>query len=151
MGLLDHQKTWRFVVKAAPQECERAFTDAMTKSPAFKMHAGRWTLRRAAISSPGRGTSAEALIATYEGRAGIAGFVTGFASRAQAVEQVAIGSEMAFVVEEATADRTTCAMYMKQAGTRFGLTGDAGYFRSYMNDVEGELRTLDAQLRLRKE
>ena len=73
-------------------------------------------------------------------------------ARAQAVEQVAIGSQITFLVEAETGSgqRQVCAMWLSSAGKKFGLTGDASYFRSYMGDVEKRLRELDPQLELVK-
>lgn len=138
MGMFDHSKTWRFVVAASPEDCRRAFVNVMTKSPGAKLRAVKWKVRQDAVVRGGDGARLPAIIATHDGRAGLAAFGTAlFGARARSAEDVAIGSELAFVIEDQSATGvTTCSLFMGRVNTAMGFTGDAGYFRSYMNDVK---------------
>lgn len=153
MGIVDHNKTWQFHVAAPQDACRRAFEDAVTRKPGLKIRAVNWSLRRDRLIAQPGAAPAEASIATYTGRGGIAtGLTLVMGRRAQNTEQGAIGSELAFVADQAPAadGRTTCSMWMNKIGTTFGFTNDAGYFRSYMADVEKNLRQLDPDLIVRK-
>lgn len=149
MGIFDHSKTWQFDVAASPDTCRKAFEDAVTKKPGFKLKAASWGLRRELISPRPGLPPAVTSIATYQGRAGMAGGATTLVGgRGQQVEQGAVGSEMAFAVDESQSpnERTRCSMWLISVGTTWGFTNDAGFFRSYMRDVEKNLRDLDPSL-----
>lgn len=148
MGIFDHSKTWRFDVTAPPEACRKAFEDAVTKKPRLKLRAVSWDLRRELIAPQPGAPPVMASIATYQGRAGMAAGITVLAGgRAQSVADGAVGSELTFLVEESSVNGpTTCSLRLSRSGTTLGFINDAGYFRSYMADVEKNLRKLDSTL-----
>lgn len=153
MGMFDHSKTWQFDVAAPPEACRKAFEDAVTKKPGFKLRAVSWGLRRESVSPQPGLPSTVASIATYQGRAGMAaGLTTVVGGRAQRTEEGAVGSELTFTVDESRSanGQTRCSLWLSSAGTTLGFTHDAGYFRSYMSDVENNLRQLDPSLTITK-
>lgn len=147
MGLLDHRKDWHFSVRATDEQCFQAFERAMS-TPGFKVRAVKWSIDRDNVPVVPGGSPWSASIATYEGRAGLASVLTILVGRrAQEVEQGAMGSQIIFAVNpQSPGGRTECSMWLKRYGTQFGFIADAGYIRSYMNDVEQQLRTLDPGL-----
>ncbi|GAA4535156.1 hypothetical protein GCM10023175_00330 [Pseudonocardia xishanensis] len=108
----------------------------------------KWDVKRGATES-----GAPVVTGTYGGRGGLAGAMTGGrGSRTAQVESVALGSQLTFAIGEydEASGRCTCVMNLASRGTRFGLTADAGFFRSYMNDVAKQLRSLDSDMQLVK-
>ncbi|HST86432.1 MAG TPA: hypothetical protein VLL08_32135 [Kineosporiaceae bacterium] len=147
MALMDHRKTWRFDVRATPEECVRAFISALAGKSAVSMRKANWETR---VDKDASG--AARAIGVYQGRGGLAKGITLLNQRATNVEAVAVGSELTFSVEtiDPAAGSTKCAMWLSVRGTALGLTADAGFFRSYMNDVEAQLRSLDHRLAVAK-
>jgi hypothetical protein len=116
-----------------------------------KLRGVKWQVRPTNLTWEPTGEKVDGLVATYAGRAGAAAGATFlFGQRAQVAEQRATGSQMSFAMRALSNGRTDCALWMSTVGTTFGLTQDAGYFRSYMSDVEKQLRRLDPGLRLSK-
>jgi len=64
-----------------------------------------------------------------------------------------MGSELTFQVKtiDPAVELTECVMWLSVRGTALGMTADAGFFRSYMNDVEAQLRALDHRLFVAKD
>jgi hypothetical protein len=148
VGLMDHRKTWRFRLRATPEQCVAKFTEAFSGSarimvmgrPLNKVKAN-WSIRR----------SPSGAVATYEGRAGIGAALGMASSRAQAAEaESALGSEVTFEVEESSGDSTVCAMWLSSNGTMLGTTADARFIRPYLPAVEARLRELDPALEVAK-
>lgn len=151
MGLLDHGRTWRFVLSAPPDACLAAFESVMAGGPGFRIRAVKWSIRREMIPGDPGEEPAPGSIATYERRAGLAAVGTGiFGSRAEATEAGAVGSELTFTALETGPGKTECSLWLSTAGKTLGFTNDAGYFRGYMASVEQRLRTLDAGLQTSK-
>ena len=148
MGIFDHRKTWSFDVSASPEACIDAFVAAMTDKSALRLMATSWSVTR--------GRSADGLptaVATYEGRAGLAGALTVLSSRATAEKDAAVGSRLSFKVVsiDAARGRTRCAMAMTQvASVYFFFIADARFFRSAMNHVGRCLSRVDQSLLLQK-
>lgn len=148
MALMDHRKTWRFDVRATPEECVRAFTSALGGKSAVSMRKANWKTR------VGKDASGAALaVGVYQGRGGLAKGITLLNQRATKVEEVAMGSELTFQVKtiDPAVELTECVMWLSVRGTALGMTADAGFFRSYMNDVEAQLRALDHRLFVAKD
>lgn len=144
MGMLDHQKTWHFSVRANPEQCFQTFERAVIH-PGFKLVTGKWDLERgAAPVSPGA-PPWPARIATCQGRGGVVGVSTAITGgragdSARDEEQRAIGSQITFVVSpNASEGRTQCSMWLSKFGTKLGFTTDARFFRSAMHGVEKQL------------
>jgi len=138
MGILDHRKTWRFVVKGGPQECVAAFADAFTQGGHIMK--AKWDLRR----------SDSGTVAVYGGRAGLIKGITMLSSRATAEQDNAIGSEVTFEIEQVSGGSVTCAMWLSSRGTAMGFTADGRFFRPYMRAVEDHLRRIDPQITVSK-
>lgn len=148
-SLLDHKRTWHFVLTANPEECVNEFVKALQGKNVLSLRKANWSLSRDVGDS-----GFPKAIGTYEGRGGISGGVTLISGgRAQAVEEVASGSQLTFEVQQydEDADRSTCAMWLSLVGKAWVVfTADAGFYRSYMNDVARGLRQLDPGLQLVK-
>jgi hypothetical protein len=153
MGLLDHRKQWRIAIRATDKQCFQAFSQAMSKKGLLKVYAARWHVGQDTVSINPEEPPWPALVATYEGRAGIVGVTSSGDSRAQHEEQAAIGSQITFAVNpQASGGRTECAMWLSHYKTIYlGLAiADARFFRSYMHTVEKQLRALDSSLTVSK-
>jgi hypothetical protein len=70
---------------------------------------------------------------------------------AQAAEAGAIGSAVRFRIEAESGGFTTCAMWLANRSSRLGFTDDAGFFKTYMREVEAQLRAIDPLLEVVKE
>lgn len=144
MGLLDHRRTWRYVVRAAPNQCIDAFFAAFSSSGGLIMKA-EWKLSRT------RGGAT----AVYKGRRGI-GAMAGMLSKTTAIEQEsAIGSTVTFEIEESRGGQVGCAMWLSSSGRAgvaglLGFTSDARFIRPYMRAVEDRLRQIDPDLQIGK-
>jgi hypothetical protein len=144
MGVLDHRRTWRYVVRASPGQCTRAFTTAFSGSGGLVLKAD-WhvTLTRGGA------------VAKYKGRKGL-GVVGEVLSRTSAHERnSAVGSTVTFEIEESRGGQTVCAMWLSYSGRAgvaglLGFTSDARFMRPYMRAVEGHLRQVDPNLKLEK-
>jgi len=147
--LMDHNRTWHFELRAAPVECAAAFGEAMHGKGSFNLRKAEWQL---AATQGERGFPA--VVATYGGRGGVASLLTAlYGSRAAATEAAAKGSQITFEVtgHEPGAGRTTCAMWLSLAGKQMAVfTADAGFYRSYMNDVARKLGELDPGISITK-
>lgn len=147
MGLLDHKKQWQFELKASPDDCNRAFITAMSggKLKFRKLH---WTV------SNGQSDAGNPLVvATNQGRGQFAALATAMSKNGQAVETAGIGSQMSFEVadHDPKTGMTRCALWMSNVYIQLGFfTAEAGYFRSYMNDVARNLAALDPNMRIAK-
>lgn len=144
MGVLDHRRTWRYVVRAAPNQCTNAFTTAFSGSGGLIAKAD-WRVRRTRSGA----------VAVYKGRKGL-GAIGGVLSRTSAHEQdTAVGSTVTFEIEESRAGQTVCAMWLSYSGRAgvaglLGVTSDARFMRPYMRAVEGHLRQLDPNVKVGK-
>jgi hypothetical protein len=139
MGLLDHQKTWRFTVRAPSAACIDAFMAAFTEGgPLIKR--AKWAVAR------NKGGAA----ATYKGRVGLVAAVTTLSATASAEEAGAIGSVVRFEIVSSDDGATTCDMWLSVRGTRMGTTADARFIKPYMRVVEARLRALDPHLTVGK-
>ena len=142
MGLNDHRKQWNFVVKASPEACVGAFARAMDGKSVFSARKAKWE-----VSRQGKGA-----VATYKGRGGLVAAASVLSGRVADVEATAVGSRLQMEVTryDASGGVTECSLWLASRGTQHGLTVDAGFFRSYMNEVESALRALDPGLRATK-
>lgn len=136
---MDHRRTWRYRLRASPEQCVAKFQEAFTNGGGLLLRA-KWSVLRS-----GNGATA-----VYKGRGGLAVIGTAFSQTAQSEEQGAIGSEVRFEIEDLSGERVVCAMWLAQRSTRLGFTSDARFFRPYLRAVEGRLRTLDAALEVEK-
>lgn len=92
-------------------------------------------------------------VATYQGRAGVNAVLSSGAKDAEHMEQAMIGSQIIFAVNpKASGGKTECAMWLSHYTTLYlGLAiAGADCFRSYMHDVEKQLRALDPALTVSK-
>ncbi len=152
MGLLDHQKTWHFSIRATKEQCLQAFEQVLS-NPGFKLLAAKWSVNQSVISVVQGESAWPASIATYEGRGGVVGVSTALmGGRARDEEQNAVGSQITFAVNPKGANgRTECSMWLSKHGTHVVFfTPDARFLRSSMHDVEKHLRTLDPALTVEK-
>ncbi|MFE2613416.1 hypothetical protein ACFXA2_07375 [Micromonospora chalcea] len=145
MGLMDHNRTWLFELRAAPGDCIAAFRDAMKGKSGFSLRKAEWHL------TPARSEHGlPAMVATYEGRGGAASLATAlYGRRAAETEAAAKGSQITFEVKgfDPEAGLTACAMWLSLAGKQMVVfTPDAGFYRSYMNDVARKLAELDPEI-----
>ncbi len=142
MGLQDHNKQWDFVVRAQPDACLAAFVGAMAGKSAFSMRKAKWDVSRAASRA----------VAEYRGRGGLVAGVSVLSQRVADAEGAAIGSKLEFKVStpDPASGRTNCSLWLAERRTQLGFTADAGFLRSYMNEVEAALRALDSGLQVTK-
>lgn len=143
MGLLDHRRTWRYVVEAPPEQCITAFVNAFS-GPGGALVKARWRITR----------SREGARATYEGRKGL-GTLAQLTRTGQMEMDSAVGSTVTFEIEELRGSRTVCAMWLSESGRAglpglLGVTSDARFFRPYMRDVLTQLSRIDPQVRVAK-
>jgi hypothetical protein len=144
MGVLDHRRTWRYVVQASPNQCTGAFAAAFSGSGGLIMKAD-WR-----VSSTRNGA-----VAVYKGRKGL-GAIGEVLSRTSAHEQdTAVGSTVTFEIEETRVGQTVCAMWLSYSGRAgvaglLGVTSDARFMRPYMRAVEDHLRKIDPNLKVAK-
>jgi hypothetical protein len=144
VGVLDHRRTWRYVVQAAPNQCINAFAAAFSGSGGLIVKAD-WRVSR---------KSNEA-VAVYKGRKGL-GSATGLFSRTSALEQdSAVGSTVTFKIEETRAGQTVCVMWLSYSGRAgvaglLGFTSDARFMRPYMRAVADRLREIDPEVKVGK-
>jgi hypothetical protein len=135
MGLLDHQKTWRYKVAAPPERCISGFVAAFSGKGGVLLKA-KWAVQR----TPNGAT------AVYQGRGGVVGFASALSEMARSEEAGAAGSEVRFEIEQQSAGQTVCAMWLASSSTRLGFTNDARFFKPYMRAVEDQLRLIDPKL-----
>lgn len=110
MGLLDHRRQWRIAISATDKQCFQAFSQAMSKK-GIKLYAARWRVEQDTVSIDSEEMSWHALVATYEGRAGVVSVISSGDKRAEHEEQAAIGSQITFAVNpKSSGNRTECAM-----------------------------------------
>lgn len=151
MGLLDHRRQWQFSLNATDKQCFEAFTHAMTKTGA-KFFAAKWGVEQDTASINSEEQPWPARVATYQGRAGVNKVLSSVGK--DDMEQAMIGSQIIFAVNpKASGGKTECTMWLSHYKTLyFGLGGIAGAdcFRSYMHDVEKQLRALDPALTVSK-
>lgn len=140
MGILDHQRTWRYRVQAPPEQCVQQFARAFRRGGGLVARA-HWEVR------PLRSGA----VAVYQGRKGLAAVASGFSRVQMAEEEGAIGSQVTFEVEAVRDGQTTCAMWLSEMGKRWGFTADARFIRPYMRSVERRLRELDPELQVAKD
>lgn len=145
MGMFDHSKTWRFRLASDPQACVTAFEQGMTNQSSMKLTKTNWTVRRTTS-----GSGLPAAVATYDGRGGAAAALTSMTRTGSAEESRALGSQVTFEVEEASADGTTCAMWLNAGSRTLGFQNDGRFFRSAMKGIERQLRQLDPSLKVLK-
>lgn len=120
MGLLDHQKTWHFSIRATKEQCLQAFEQVLS-NPGFKLLSAKWSLKQSAISVVQGEPAWPASIATYQGRGGGVGVSTALmGGRARDEEQNAVGSQITFAVNPKGANgRTECSMWLSKYGTHY--------------------------------
>lgn len=147
MALLDHKRTWHFVLTASPEQCVNEFAKALQGKNMFSLRKANWSVDRDSSAS-----GLPIAIGTYEGRGGATKALTMMSARAASVEDVASGSQLTFEIKQYDEDaqQSTCAMWLSVAGTALGLTADAGFYRSYMSDVAKRLQHLDPALQMEK-
>jgi hypothetical protein len=139
VNIFDHQKTWRFKLKAKPPECLVAFRDAF--SGGVHLMQAKWD-----VSISGTTATAE-----YQGRAGLMKGLTMLSRRATSEEDRAIGSTVTFEVEDVADDGTaTCAMWLSANSTIVGFTADGRFFRPYMRAVTDQLTKVDPSVQIQK-
>ena len=144
MGILDHSRTWHFETSLSPAECLRAFASCLGNRSGVIM-GSRWV-----ISTSG-GNGAGQAVATYEGRGGVVGALSGLSSRAQQEENAAAGSQLSFAAKPNGNGKTACTMAMTRVARVYLLfTADARFFRGAMNRVARRLEEQDANLELVK-
>jgi hypothetical protein len=137
MGMLDHRRTWRYDVKASPNQCMEAFARAFS-GPGGLVTKAKWGVKR----------TSKGAVAVYEGRKGL-GALGGIMSKTAALEQdTALGSEVQFEVDENHDGRTVCTMWLGSSGRAgiagiVGVTSDARFIRPYMQAVQKEMLALD--------
>jgi hypothetical protein len=139
MGLLDHRKTWRFRVKASPDECVAKFHQAFSEGGGRLVKA-KWSVER----------RNNAAVAVYEGRKGLGMVGAALSETARNEEAGAIGSEVQFEIEQVDNNHTVCAMWLASRGTKLGITADGRFFRPYMRSVETYLRQIDPSLQVER-
>jgi hypothetical protein len=144
VGVLDHRRTWRYVVQAPPSQCVEAFSAAFTGRAGLIVKAD-WRVSR----------TRKGAVAVYEGRRGL-GALGGVLSRTQALEQdSAVGSEVTFEVEESRGGHVVCSMWLSSSGRAgigglLGVTSDARFIRPYMRAVVDQLRRIDPNVKVAK-
>lgn len=140
MGLMDHKRTWRYRVRATPEQCIQQFSNAFKTGGLTRM--GSWDVKR----------SGSGAVALYEGAGGAWAIGRALAGeRAANIEAGAVGSEVRFEIENVTDGYTECSMWLANHGTQFGFTNDAGIFRRHMQGVQRHLRKLDPALHVSKD
>jgi hypothetical protein len=137
--VLDHQRTWRFRVNAAPEVCFNAFRRAFSGGGVILR--ARWDIEMRDGD----------LAAVYQGRGGIMRVVTGMSTTASSEQEGAVGSEVRFTIESAADGQTVCAMWLASRGSTLGLTHDARFIKPYMRAVEAELRLVDPGVAVAKD
>jgi len=137
MGLLDHQKTWGWKLRASPDECISAFADAFMKGGTLLKKA-KWSISRSGSSA----------VATYKGRGGLVGGLTAMSQTASAEQASAEGSTVNFEIDEEASegDKIACSMWLSSAATKLGFTADARFIRPYMQAVTSRLAAIDPNL-----
>jgi hypothetical protein len=138
MGILDHNRSWRFTLTASPDDCLTAFGRAFTSGG--HLLKAKWKINR----------SSRGAVATYEGRAGLAKFATAMSARGTNEEEGAVGSQVTFRVEQDAGTRTQCTMWLSSSGKQLGFTADARFIRPYMRAVETTLGALDGEMVVEK-
>jgi hypothetical protein len=142
MGLLDHRRTWRYEVRAAPNDCVEAFRSAFA-GPGGIVAKARWDVTR----------TSQGAKAVYQGRKGI-GAIGGVFSKTAALEaDTALGSEVTFELASGSNGNTVCTMWLSSSGRAgvagaFGVTSDARFIRPYMQAVSKRMQALDPAARI---
>jgi hypothetical protein len=144
VGVLDHRRTWGYVVQATPNQCLNAFHAAFSGSGGLIAKAD-WRVSR----------SRSEAVAVYKGRKGL-GSIGGLLSRTSALEHdSAVGSTVTFKIEESHGGQTACTMWLSSSGRAgvaglLGVTSDARFMRPYMRAVADKLREIDPNARIEK-
>ena len=92
-------------------------------------------------------------IATYKGRSDVGQLMSALSSRASSEQDAAKGSQLVFEVTgfDSATQKASCRMWLASATNVMGVfIADARFFRTAMNAVEKELRTLDPGLSVSK-
>jgi hypothetical protein len=145
MGIFDHARTWQIGTTAAPQDCVRVFADSLSGRNGALMGSA-WRVRTT------NGEADASAVATYEGRAGVAGVLTSLSERSQHEHSAAVGSRLTFSARRGQDGQTICTMAMTETTKVWLLfTADARFFRSAMNRVARQLRAHDPNLDLLKQ
>lgn len=149
MSIFDHRKTWVIEVKASPDDCLRAFGQALHDMPWYSPHKVEWKFERFK-SDEGN----DKLVATLQGRSHLAAFLTPFfGKRAETTEQNMIGSalSMEITAHDSKTGVTTCALWMSSVNTEMGIfVSGASTHRKHMNRVLRQLALLDPNVSVEK-
>ncbi len=144
MAVLDHRRTWRYVVQASPSQCIDAFVAAFSGRGGLFVNAD-WRVSRTRSGAT----------AVYKGRKGL-GAIGGALTKTGAHEQdSAIGSTVTFEIREMLGTHTVCSMWLSSSGRAgigglLGVTSDARFIRPYMRSVVHRLRLLDPDVKVAK-
>jgi hypothetical protein len=145
MGLMDHTKTWTFETRLTPDECAQFFVETLRGSTMMALMKANWTF------SEHRSTDTVRIVATYEGRGGLAGAVSSLSARSQSESDAARGSQITFEAGPRDPNGSECSMWMNTSSKIWiFFTADARFFRSYMTKVGRRLRTADPAAQLVK-
>lgn len=140
-GILDHRRTWRYKLAATPDQCIAGFVAAFSGHGGLVLKA-KWSTARAPNGA----------VAIYKGRKGLAAAGPLLSEQARREEQIALGSEVRFEIEEQGDGYTICAMWLAEHGEQAGfLITDARFFRPYMRAVATQLRQVDPSLQVVKD
>lgn len=139
MGLLDHQRTWRYRISAPPAACLDAFAKAFEGGGILVR--GKWKVSRRPNEA----------VAVYQGRSGVVGAASFLSQTGQATESRAKGSEVTFQIEASDGKQTTCAMWLSSRSTQIGFTDDAAVLRKHMQAVAKHMKQLDARVQIAKD
>ncbi len=142
VGILDHHKTWRFTLRATPEQCVRGFSSVFdgTRSGGPLITRAKWSVK------PSRSSAT----AVYRGRGGIIGFATLFTQRGSNEQDSAIGSEVKFEAKAEGDGTTVCHMWLSSSATNLGFTSDARFLRPYMQRVQHSLAEIDPNLSVQR-
>ena len=140
MGLMDHKRTWRYRVHAAPNDCITQFGNAFKTGGLTRL--GSWDISR----------TSQGAVATYKGMGGAWGvFRAVGGERSANIEAGAVGSQVRFAIDGTENGYTACSMWLAEHGTSFGFTNDAGVFRRHMQAVQRYLRKLDPDVQVSRD
>jgi hypothetical protein len=132
-GVFDHHRTWRYKLSATPDQCIGGFAAAFSGGGGLVLKA-RWSIER----------TPNGAVAYYGGRKGIVAAGSILSEKAQREEQIALGSQVRFEIEERGDGYTICAMWLAEHGQQAGFwTSDGRFFKPYMRAVENHLRQMD--------
>ena len=136
MGLNDHLRTWTFVTKSSPRDCEAAFSRAITGSSGWNPIGSKWKVTRVGSE----------MVAVYGGRSEVGQIMSGWSRISSSEADSALGSEVRFTTKT-SGTKTECHMWLaSKASIAIVGTADARFIRPSMQRVEQLLRELDPQL-----